>query len=445
MAKVNKGYYTINVIGVMDNPNLSLGAKQVFAEINTLSAKTGECTATNKYIARRIGAHPNSISRWLKSLIEQGLVYSEIIKDPNTRQVMKRIITINVNYFIELAEKLEIPVKKLGIAMSTELLLSKQKEIEKKLNNNSYTFVPNNNNKSLTENTNNVSKSDEEIEPNYNSQLIGVLTTSVSEKNSELNSSLIGVSTTSSKSYQLDVKENNINSNNIKDNNTSIKLGLNKNNNFENQRFTNSDVVLSEENTDIENKNTKTESYKYIRAVKNLTNSQDENNDKIYTNCNDNLETQKTEKLKAKSEKTENSDSKSTRKKSSQSGKSARSYNAHKELIASMALSAPIKEQLLKWSSQVGAGMCTTTQLEERVRILAEKVNHDETQMISAIRTAWTKGWKDFYPETGFNNRYQNQSSYNTTKVDTLHHATSNIVRSNQPQAPIDRTNFSKF
>lgn len=70
-------YATIPV-AILERKDLSATAKVLYAEIVALAKRNGECFATNKYIADRIGLSDTSINRPLRELVESDLIKTRI-------------------------------------------------------------------------------------------------------------------------------------------------------------------------------------------------------------------------------------------------------------------------------------------------------------------------------------------------------------------------------
>ena len=66
--------FAIIPLVILENKTLSANSKLLYAEIIALSKKTGNCYATNKYLAQRLGLSPRTIPSLLKELDGSGLV-----------------------------------------------------------------------------------------------------------------------------------------------------------------------------------------------------------------------------------------------------------------------------------------------------------------------------------------------------------------------------------
>jgi hypothetical protein len=67
-------------------------AKLLFGELTALSNKHGYSFASNNYFAELYSVSKNTISLWIKELIDAGFVSSQLIKDKN--QIIERRIYI---------------------------------------------------------------------------------------------------------------------------------------------------------------------------------------------------------------------------------------------------------------------------------------------------------------------------------------------------------------
>ena len=87
-------YYSILPADVRYNENLTANEKILYSEITSLTYATGECWAGNEYFARLYGMTPQSISRMLKHLKENGLIEIELVTRENSKEIDKRIIRL---------------------------------------------------------------------------------------------------------------------------------------------------------------------------------------------------------------------------------------------------------------------------------------------------------------------------------------------------------------
>lgn len=70
----HKAYYAVIPANVRYNRRLTDGAKLLFGEITALCDERGFCWATNKYFADLYDVAPETVSRWVSSLIREGFI-----------------------------------------------------------------------------------------------------------------------------------------------------------------------------------------------------------------------------------------------------------------------------------------------------------------------------------------------------------------------------------
>lgn len=87
-------YYSILPADVRYNPNLTANEKILYSEITSLTYATGECWAGNEYFARLYKITPQSVSRMIKHLKENGLIEIELVRRENSNEIEKRIIRL---------------------------------------------------------------------------------------------------------------------------------------------------------------------------------------------------------------------------------------------------------------------------------------------------------------------------------------------------------------
>ena len=95
-------YYAVIPASVRYNENINSSQKIFYSEITALTQKTGECWASNNYVASLYKVSPGSISNWVKKLEKEGLISVEYIK--NGKEIEKRIIKLggiqNIDYVV---------------------------------------------------------------------------------------------------------------------------------------------------------------------------------------------------------------------------------------------------------------------------------------------------------------------------------------------------------
>lgn len=77
---------------------LTPNEKFVLIEIYSLS-KFGECYATNSHFANFVGLSDSMIDKIISKLKKNNLIVSSIIRNPETKQVERRIISLTDNFF----------------------------------------------------------------------------------------------------------------------------------------------------------------------------------------------------------------------------------------------------------------------------------------------------------------------------------------------------------
>lgn len=88
--KAKPGYYAVLTARVRYDPDLSPNVKLLYAEIAALSDKEGYCSAGNQYFADLYNVQAATVSGWVTTLVEKGYIIREVIRDPDTQQVISR-------------------------------------------------------------------------------------------------------------------------------------------------------------------------------------------------------------------------------------------------------------------------------------------------------------------------------------------------------------------
>ena len=88
--------------------NITPNAKLLYGEITALSTQKGYCFARNKYFANLYGVSIVSISKWIKELIDNNFIESEIIYKEGTKEILNRYLRI-IGEGIK--EKFNTPIK----------------------------------------------------------------------------------------------------------------------------------------------------------------------------------------------------------------------------------------------------------------------------------------------------------------------------------------------
>ena len=95
MEEQQKAYYAIIPANVRYDKDLPPNAKLLYGEITALCNEKGYCWASNQYFSELYGVSVLSIKRWVNSLVTKGYVYRTLTYKPNSKEVDKRILSID--------------------------------------------------------------------------------------------------------------------------------------------------------------------------------------------------------------------------------------------------------------------------------------------------------------------------------------------------------------
>ena len=95
MEEQQKPYYAIIPANVRYDKDLAPNAKLLYGEITALCNEKGYCWASNQYFAELYGVSVLSVKRWVNSLVNKGYVYRTLTYKPNSKEVDKRILSID--------------------------------------------------------------------------------------------------------------------------------------------------------------------------------------------------------------------------------------------------------------------------------------------------------------------------------------------------------------
>lgn len=95
MEEQQRSYYAIIPANVRYDKDLAPNAKLLYGEITALCNEKGYCWASNQYFAELYGASVLSVKRWVNSLVTKGYVYRTLTYKPNSKEVDKRILSID--------------------------------------------------------------------------------------------------------------------------------------------------------------------------------------------------------------------------------------------------------------------------------------------------------------------------------------------------------------
>lgn len=95
MEEQQRSYYAIIPANVRYDKDLAPNAKLLYGEITALCNEKGYCWASNQYFAELYGVSILSIKRWVNSLVTKGYVYRTLTYKPNSKEIDKRILSID--------------------------------------------------------------------------------------------------------------------------------------------------------------------------------------------------------------------------------------------------------------------------------------------------------------------------------------------------------------
>ena len=95
MEEQQRSYYAIIPANVRYDKDLVPNAKLLYGEITALCNEKGYCWASNQYFAELYGVSVLSVKRWVNSLVTKGYVYRTLTYKPNSKEVDKRILSID--------------------------------------------------------------------------------------------------------------------------------------------------------------------------------------------------------------------------------------------------------------------------------------------------------------------------------------------------------------
>lgn len=95
MEEQQKSYYAIIPANVRYDKDLAPNAKLLYGEITALCNEKGYCWSSNQYFAELYGVSVLSVKRWVSSLVNKGYVHRTLTYKPNSKEVDKRILSID--------------------------------------------------------------------------------------------------------------------------------------------------------------------------------------------------------------------------------------------------------------------------------------------------------------------------------------------------------------
>lgn len=90
---MNPNYYAVITADVRYDNRLNAQQKLIYAEITALSNATGECWATNGYFAKLYDVSSQTVSRWIRALVECGYITSDVERN-DRNEVVRRVLRI---------------------------------------------------------------------------------------------------------------------------------------------------------------------------------------------------------------------------------------------------------------------------------------------------------------------------------------------------------------
>jgi hypothetical protein len=102
-------YYSVIPANVRYDKRLKPNEKLLFSEITCLTNKNGVCHASNSYFANLYNTSKETISRWVKNLVDCGYIEYTLVYKEGTRQVNSRRIRLAVH---PIDEKINTPYQK---------------------------------------------------------------------------------------------------------------------------------------------------------------------------------------------------------------------------------------------------------------------------------------------------------------------------------------------
>ena len=91
---IKPSYYAIIPAQIRYDTRLKPIERLLYGEITALSNHNGECWATNKYFADLYNVAKETVSRWIKHLIDLNYITTKVIYKTDSKQINKRIILL---------------------------------------------------------------------------------------------------------------------------------------------------------------------------------------------------------------------------------------------------------------------------------------------------------------------------------------------------------------
>lgn len=94
MSDIKKSYYAIIPANVRYDKNIRPNAKLLYGEITALCNEKGYCWASNQYFADLYSVSKTSISLWIKELIDNGYLKTEIVYKEGSKEILHRYLRL---------------------------------------------------------------------------------------------------------------------------------------------------------------------------------------------------------------------------------------------------------------------------------------------------------------------------------------------------------------
>lgn len=105
-------YYALIPGPVLESDKIPDAAKILYGFISTMTKRKGYCYAGNEMLAARVHKEPDTVSRLVSKLNKAGFVHVEIIRNPDTNQVLERRIYPMVDIALMSWKKSSDPIGK---------------------------------------------------------------------------------------------------------------------------------------------------------------------------------------------------------------------------------------------------------------------------------------------------------------------------------------------
>lgn len=114
-------YYAVIPAEIMNDKTLTESAVLLYARIASLCEVDGYCWATNDYFAQKMNKSKDRISRLISQLEKQGHLHIEIVKNPQTKEIVQRRLWISDKAYQKTRKNEEIPSTPIGIFADTPI------------------------------------------------------------------------------------------------------------------------------------------------------------------------------------------------------------------------------------------------------------------------------------------------------------------------------------